>query len=192
MSDALQIEQNGDRRIAVIDLADELYIRKQTIFKVLKRLGIESRQRRESRRGNQLIATITLVEAAAIRNALRRIETSLADAADLTETSSVFISEELGVFYLIRLEPDHDPNRFKVGFTRELEGRLRKHRCSAPFAQLIKNWSCRRTWERAVIDCITQGCDQLHTEVFRATSISDVVSRADSFFALMPAINQPR
>ena len=190
MSNALQIEPSSEQRVAVIDLADELQTRKQTIFKVLKRLGIQPRQRRESSRGNQLIATVTLAEAAAIRNALRRTGTSLADATDVSDASPVFIAEEVGVFYVIQLEPDHDPSRFKVGFTAELEGRLRKHRCSAPFAQPIKSWPCRRTWERAAIDCITQECEQLHTEVFRAASITDVVSRADSFFALMPALKQ--
>ena len=190
MSNVLKIEPNSDQRIAVIDLADELQTRKQSLFKVIKRLGIEPRQRRESSRRNQQIATITVAEAIAIRNAFRRAGTSLTDAADVSDESPVFISEETGVFYLIQLEPDHDPCRFKVGFTGELEGRLRKHRCSAPFAQPIKSWPCRRTWERAAIDCVTQGCEQLHTEVFRAISIADVVNRADSFFALMPAINQ--
>jgi hypothetical protein len=44
------------------------------------------------------------------------------------------------VFYLIQLERDYDPGRFKVGFTTELEGRLQKHRCSARFAQCLKSW----------------------------------------------------
>jgi hypothetical protein len=190
MSNALQIEPNSEQRIAVIDLADELQTRKQTLFKVLKRLGIETRQRRESSRRNQQIATITVAEAIEIRNELRRSGTSLADAADVSDASPVFIAEEAGVFYLIRLEPDQDPCRFKVGFTGELEGRLRKHRCSAPFARPIKSWPCRRTWERAAIDCVTQGCEQLHTEVFRAISIADVVNRADRSFVLMPVSNK--
>jgi hypothetical protein len=86
------------------------------------------------------------------------------------------------------LEPDLDPHRFKVGFTTDLDDRIRKHRCSAPFVRIEKAWPCRRAWERAAIDCATEGCEQLHTEVFRAKKVADVVARADRFFALMPSL----
>jgi len=91
---------------------------------------------------------------------------------------------------LVQLEPQHDEGRFKVGFTTELEGRLRKHRTSALFARCEKGWPCRRAWERAAIDCVTNGCEQLHTEVFRAVSLADVVRRADEFFSIMPTVGR--
>jgi hypothetical protein len=78
--------------------------------------------------------------------------------------------------------------RIKVGFTTDLDGRLRKHRCSAPFAICAKSWPCRPTWERAAIDCVTIGLDQLHTEVFRAGSVADVCGRGDAFFNVMPRL----
>jgi phage antirepressor YoqD-like protein len=40
-------------RIAIVDLADDLQVRKQRIFKILRRLGIRPTQRRDARRGNQ-------------------------------------------------------------------------------------------------------------------------------------------
>jgi hypothetical protein len=89
---------------------------------------------------------------------------------------------------LIRLEPNHDPGRFKVGFTTELDGRLQKHRCSAPFAEYMKTWPCRRVWERAAIDSATDSCEKLHTEVFRAASMDSVTARADTFFSVMPSL----
>jgi hypothetical protein len=46
-----------------------------------------------------------------------------------------YVLDEASLFYLLQLEPEHDQGRSKVGFTTELEGRLRKHRCSAPFAK---------------------------------------------------------
>ena len=60
----------------------------------------------------------------------------------------------------------------------------------APFAQYIATWSCRRVWERAAIDCVTNACEQLHTEVFRATSLEQITTRAKSFFAMMPNLEQ--
>ena len=35
---------------------------------------------------------------------------------------------------------------------------------------------------------MTNGCEQLHTEVFRAESLEHVVKRAQSFFSLMPCL----
>ena len=45
-----------------------------------------------------------------------------------------------------------------------------------------------RIWERAALDCVTNGCEQLHTEVFRAESLEQVSSRAQSFFSIMPSL----
>jgi len=209
-----------EERIAIIDLADELQVRKQRIFKVPKRLGIQSTQRRESSRGNQNVATVTLSEAAAIREELSRSSDSKQKTeGSSSEAASILYADDIGVFYLqrfhdecsgvkgrqywatmllilntraetavIQLEPNYDPSRFKVGFTTEIDGRLRKHRCSAPFAQCLKTWPCRRTWERAAIDCVTDGCEQLHTEVFRAVSLENVAARAEAFFSVMPAL----
>jgi hypothetical protein len=100
-------------------------------------------------------------------------------------------SPDVGYFYLIQLEPEYDPFRFKVGFTTDLTGRLRHHRCSAPFAEYLKNWPCRRTWERAAIDCTTVNTEQLHTEVFRCASLEAVLARAEQFFATMPTLGSP-
>lgn len=92
------------------------------------------------------------------------------------------------MFYLVQLEPEHDPGRIKVGFTTDIDGRLRKHRCSAPFAQCLKTWPCQRIWERTVIDCVTTGLEKLHTEVFRTQSIESVIAKAEQFFAIMPRV----
>jgi hypothetical protein len=91
---------------------------------------------------------------------------------------------------MIELEPEHDPGCFKVGFTMDLDGRLQKHRCSAPYAKYIRTWLCKRVWERAAIDCATNGCVQLHTEVFRTASLAQVGSRVQSFFAVRPTLTE--
>jgi hypothetical protein len=171
-------------RIAIVDLADELQVRKQRLFKVLKRLGITATQRRDSGRRGQNVAVINATDAAAIRTELGR----LAPVGPQDGTTVPVFLDDVGFFYLIRLEPNHDPGRFKVGFTTELDGRLQKHRCSAPFAEYMKTWPCRRVWERAAIDCATDGCEKLHTEVFRTTALDKVATRADTFFSVMPSL----
>jgi hypothetical protein len=185
-SDAISL-LSPDDGIAVVELADELQIRKQTIFKVMRRLGIQAVKRRESDRRGQLISVIRRDEADVIRNELRRITSAINDGTSGVSYARYF-SEDSGVFYVVQLEPVHDPGRLKVGFTTDIDGRLRHHRCSAPFAQCIGTWPCRRTWERAAIDCATIGAEQIHTEVFRVDSVQIVIDRANKFFSMMPAV----
>jgi len=181
----------ADERVAIVDLADELQIRKQTSFKIVKRLKIQTQDRRESSRGNQKVATVTRTEAKAITNELR--PSRLSDSVGINapdNSAGDFLNDEIGSYYLIQLEPEHDPKRFKVGFTTELQGRLRKHLCSAPFAKYVKHWPCRRGWERTATDCITDKCERLREEVYRASSLDDVIGVAEQFFALMPDLSQ--
>ncbi|HSB10105.1 MAG TPA: hypothetical protein VLM38_11520 [Blastocatellia bacterium] len=183
MTDALTQE-----RVAIVDLADDLQVRKQRIFKVVRRLGIRPTQRREPGRGNQNVATVTANEASAIRaEIVKSSDTPGADGGLALGGPAVYYSDDVGFFYLIQLEPLHDSGRFKAGFTTDLEGRLRKHRCAAPFAQYVCSFPAKRVWERAAIDCVTNGCEQLHTEVFRAESLERVANRARSFFSMMPS-----
>jgi hypothetical protein len=179
-----------EERIAIVDLADDLQVRKQRLFKVLKRLGIRPTLRRGSAKHGQNVATVTSAEAATIRQALARSDRDgrRPARAGRDNLHPYDVGDELGVFYLVQLEPQHDQGRFKLGFTTELDGRLRKHRTAAPFAHCEKSWPCRRAWERTAIDCVTAGCERLHTEVFRTTSLADVVRRADEFFAIMPKV----
>ncbi len=177
-----------EERIAIVDLADDLQVRKQRIFKILPRLGIRPTQRREASRGNQNVATVSQAEAAAIRSEIERSSESASGSNARSGTLAASSSDDVGFFYLIQLEPEHDTGRFKVGFTMDLDGRLQKHRCSAPFARYVASWPCRRVWERAAIDCVTTGCDQLHTEVFRAASMEQVSARAQAFFTMMPGL----
>jgi hypothetical protein len=166
------------------ELADELGIYKQTVFKIAKQLGIQPIKRRDPARGNQLIALMTEADAATIRDGYaQRRRRGVQENSEMPE----FAPDE-GWFYLIQLEPEHDPGRFKAGFTTDLDGRLRHHRCSAPFSAYLKTWPCKRLWERAAIDCLTAGTEQLHTEVFRAASLQHVLDTGDRLFAVMPPV----
>lgn len=182
-------DSSTQERIAIVDLADDLEVRKQRIFKVLRRLGIRPTQRREPSRGNQNVATVTASEASAIRAEI--VKSSVTPGVDNNLPlggPAIYYSDDVGFFYLIQLEPGHDPGRFKVGFTTDLEGRLQKHRCAAPFAQYLCSFPSKRVWERAAIDCVTNECERLHTEVFRAERLEEVASRVQSFFSMMPSL----
>jgi hypothetical protein len=168
--------------ISVLDLSRQLGKRKQTVFKILKRLGIETRKQRSSKAPRQLIAYVTLEESRRVADEMR------ATAAPDHEPRADALLDEQGVFYLLLLEPDNDPGRFKVGFAESLPERIRSLKCSAPFLRIVKSWPCKKLWERTAIDCVTAGCERLHTEVFRAAEIDQVTRRCEGFFGLMPSL----
>ena len=76
----------------------------------------------------------------------------------------------------------------RIGFASNLPERLRAHRCSAPFATVVATWPCLLLWEKTAIDCVTQKCERIHTEVYRTGDIPQVKNRGDQFFALMPDV----
>jgi hypothetical protein len=174
----------GDNVISVIDAARQLGLRKQTTFKILKRLGIATVKQQATERGQkgQLIAYIRGEDFAALK---LEVESRTPDQVVNGETDNVL---ELGMLYLIQLEPDHDAGRFKLGFTASMAERLRHLRCSAPFAVVVKTWPCKQLWERTAIDCATWDCERLHTEVFRTSDLGTVAAKCDAFFAVMPSV----
>lgn len=176
----------SDALVSVIDAASQLGMLKQTVFKILKRLGIEAVKHRDPERRNAPTSFITSEQ-------LKRVveECATSDGGDVTTAFDdvAVVWGDMGYFYVVQLEPEHDPGRFKLGFTVAVAERLRTHRCAAPFAEVLQTWPCRRVWERAAIDCASAGCEQLHTEVFRGESIEAVIERAEEFFALMPRID---
>lgn len=180
--------QTHDRRPNLRDrCCTVLGYAKQAVFKVLARLGIETFKERSANHNGQAIAYISfddfqlLQVAIASRQGCANTDTDLdADPLEL----------DFGVFYLIQLEPEHDPGRFKVGFATNINERLRSHKCSAPFAIVLKTWPCKRLWERTAIDCSTGDCDQLHTEVFRTSDLASVIAKCDGFFSIMPTLKR--
>jgi hypothetical protein len=166
--------------ISVIEIARTHGTHKAQVFKILKRLGIESRKlRSEDTRGQSASFIFHADYERLKRECEPRGGKSLPDD---TETNWV------GYLYVVQLEPDLDPERFKIGFASSVEDRLRKHRAAAPFAKPLFEWPCKLLWENTAIDSITRGCERLHTEVFRAGDLAAVGERGDEFFAILPTL----
>ena len=153
---------------------------KAHVHRITKRLGIHIEQPKADGTRGQKASHISVQDYEAHRQHF-----------DVASTNSVNAeSPELpnAVFYVILLEPERDPGRFKVGFSTDVAERLRSHKTSAPYSEVVKTWPCKLLWEKTAIDCIADGCERLAPEVFRADHIQDVICRADRFFALMPAL----
>ena len=170
-----------EKKISVIHAAQELGLRKQSLFKILKRLKIEVTREKSENHAGQSISYISEKDLKLVSDQVKYN----ANFQNENKPENGFTSK--GVFYLIQLEPDHDPGRFKLGFATAIQDRLRQHRCAAPFAKVIATWPCHILWEKTAIDSITQGCEKIHTEVFRTIDISEIENRCNRFFEMMPS-----
>ena len=165
--------------IAVSEVASALGKRKQSIFKIIKRLGIEKRFEKSDAAGGQKIAYISGGDFEIVKEHVQ--------SSGKTSSIPFLDSASGGVFYLIRLEPEHDPTRFKLGFTSNIDERLRSHRTVAPYSKVIKTWPCKPLWEKTAIESIARGCEKVHTEVFRG-EVEVILDRCEQFFMLMPPL----
>ncbi len=163
----------------VREIAHDLGRSKGYIHRVVARLGIEVVKQKSERTRGQIAHYIRAEDYPKI---LRDLTPSSNEESDHDAVQGT------GSFYVISLEPELDPGRIKLGFGADVKERLRRHKTSAPFARVIKTWPCRGLWEKTAIDCVSQGCERLHTEVFRAQDIGEVLRRGDSFFGLMPEL----
>lgn len=154
---------------------------KGAIFKIINRFKIEViKQVGEDSRG-QITAFVSDDDAKIIDSYImdRKSQGNVGDEMDDIDLDNI------GNFYLLQLEPIHDPNRFKVGFAMDVNERLIKHKCAAPYSKVVKSWRCKLLWEKTAIDCVTIGCEKLHTEVFRSINgIDAILIRCDQFFSL--------
>lgn len=172
---------HSDDDISVEDAARAVGTTKHGLFKVLKRLSISTFKRKSAEHRGQAISFISHADFEFLAN------NYTPQSAGGDAKSSTGVATDDGWFYLIQLEPDCDPGRFKLGFAVNLDERLRHHRCAAPYSTILDSWPCLSLWEKTAIDCASQGCEQIHTEVFRTDDIERVRQRCKDFFDLMPA-----
>lgn len=168
--------------ISVKDIAKIHDKRSSSVHRLVKKLKFNVvKERTESSRG-QRSSHITENDYEILK--LHLDETRISTSSITSQTTP----GSYGEFYLVLLEPILDSGRFKVGYTKNIDERMRSHLTAAPLAKVMKTWPCKLVWERTAIECISQGCEQLYTEVFRAENIDEVVERAEQFFSLMPQL----
>jgi len=163
------------------ELASELGLDRSNMRKYVLKKGINFLMARDPV-SRQTAMAFTAEEAEKIRS-FRSVE-------GFNKTDSpVILNGEIGVFYIIRLVPELDSHRIKLGFSNDMTTRLASHRTSSPTAELIKFWDCKRSWERAAMDSATRcGCRLIANEVFQCDSEDETLARLEDFFSLMPKV----
>ncbi len=168
-----------DEFVSLKQLASELGMDRSHARRYVLKLGITPHKRRTQDSGSQLTLALTQEEADLVR--ARRREQGFQDTSKPAETG-------VGVFYVIQLVPELDPNRIKLGFADDVTSRLSQHRTAAPTAKLVKSWPCKRTWETTVMDALTAvGCRLILNEVFECGDVGQLIAKGDALFAVLPS-----
>lgn len=168
--------------VTVKELAQEFRLDRSNVRKYILAQGFDFIKTRTPESKGQLTLALTLTDAEAIRE--------LRENQGFVTTGKVVIDNGIGWFYLIQLIPDIAPQRVKLGFAGNVEGRLASHRTSAPTVKLIKAWPCKKVWERAIIDSMTRmDCQLVAGEVFDCADLLGLIQRCDDLFELFPTLS---
>lgn len=167
-----------DELISVAEAAKALGRNKQSLFKLINRLKIEKLFIKSEDARGQTAAFISIDDFDILKDHVEGAS-STSELQDSDGSTS-------GYFYIIQLEPELDPRRLKLGFAASVDGRIRKHRTSAPFSKVLASWPCKLLWEKTVIDCLTESSEKVYTEVFRVHDVDETIQKATAFFKLMP------
>lgn len=117
-------------QISIVEIAATHGTIRQTVHKLAQRLGIEASKVKSANSRGQRISYVSWAD-------YERMKPHLAGGTiDGRERDD----PHGALFYLIALEPEFDPGRFKVGFTSAIAERVRHHKTSAPLAEVVRTW----------------------------------------------------
>ena len=161
-------------------LAEDLGMDRSHLRKYVLRLGIEPLRVRTHESRNQETLALTL--------GAERVRIERANAGFGSQRSVVAESGNLGVFYVVILDPEVRANRVKFGFTNNLDSRMSTYRTINPDSTVAGYWGCNRNWEAAAIAALAnvEACNLVAGEVYDCGDVEEVVRRGDKFFSMMP------
>ena len=163
---------------SIKELAYQLGMDRSHARRYILKLGYTFHKRRTPDSGGQLTLCVSTPEA----------EEILALRADQGFTASTVVAlPSVGIFYVIQLVPELDPNRVKLGFAESIDQRLTQHRTAAPTARVLRAWPCKRVWEPTAMDSLTRtDCRLILNEVFECDDLEALMERGNAFFGLLP------
>lgn len=168
--------------VSLKELADEMAIDRSVLRKYVLKMGLQPHRRRTSASAWQPTLCLLPEEADAVR---------LQRQTDGFSAEQKPVRTEEGHFYVIRLVPELDHRRVKLGFAESVQERLAQHRTAAPTAELVRAWPCRRSWERTIMDAMTaRDCTLIRNEVFECHDVEALIVRGDRLFEMMPVPGQ--
>lgn len=161
------------------ELADQIGVGIDTVRRTVRRLDLTVRKEKTPTSKGATVHCLSIDDA---NQLISHFENR--DKPD--SNADVSALGRFGYFYIIQLVPEAMPNRVKIGYTDNLETRLREHCTAAPTAKYLGHWRCKRSWDQAAMDSITRdGCLLVMNEVYEG-EIEGFLSKAEAFFSIMP------
>lgn len=168
--------------ITLKDLSVELGMDRSNLRKYALSLGLAPIKVRTAKSHNQAILALVIKDAELLCQS--RDDLGYSKVAPISDNGN-------GFFYVIRLVPDLDPCRVKLGFASDVKRRLSAHKTAAPTAELVKCWPCKRVWEIAAMDSLTRaGCELIAGEVYTCEDVDGLARRGNEFFEVMPCLEK--
>jgi hypothetical protein len=166
--------------ISLRKLGEMLGINSSQTRKYILKLGYNPPQARTPDSRGKLTYVFTREEAESI------IKTRSEQGFITAETRGVpLVTQDFGMFYLIQIIPEFNPNRLKFGFAADVQQRLAEHRTSAPTASILKTWPCKRSWESTITDCLASyGCELILNEVYECKDLQKLLEMANQLFSI--------
>ena len=162
--------------ITLKQLSEEFGVDRSNLRKYIINLGFTPIKVR-SKNNHQLVSALNISEAESVREK-RKEEGYLRNQT---------IQNGDGYFYIIQPIPEFAPQRIKLGFTTNINGRISTYKTISPNAKLIKAYNCKPTWELAAIASITKNnCELILNEVYETNNLEELIKNADTFFEIMP------
>jgi len=154
----------------VTELSKIVAMDKPNLYRLLKRLDINPKKKRVIEAGNQLVKVLNEKEVDKVKE----------------HRHTYPVDNKKSVFYCIQIHPDIAPKRIKLGFTDNLNLRIRSFKTICPHLKLLKTWDCKQKWEPAIhAAAMREGDKFVSSEVFDVVSIKDVINRIDKICVLL-------
>ena len=183
-----------DDVMTIHDLADEFGVSRDRAVKIVRRLEgdleINRLPARAARSGQKIIAykrsdgrniVVAHQERLSKKDARRKAkEMRKIDRERIPRPRPPGSKTEL--WYLIQMSPTDD--QFKIGWTSDIEERVRSYKTANPRLHVMKKWACNRERDNAAMKHLFQfdAIERIGKEVFRTKDINRVITRLDDFF----------
>jgi len=162
--------------ISIGKCAEIIGIDKSNLSKMIKRekFGqIELKSIRDPNKQNQPVHHITQKDF----NRIKQIRSDLGFDTGLPINKK---KGRVGYFYVVQTNPKHIPNRYKFGFTNDLNNRISAYKTVCPNAKLIKKWESESILEPVLLRMISKYGRRVGIELYEVRHIKKLISQFNS------------
>lgn len=150
-------------------VAEEVGLSKSNLLKLLKKLNYKTIKQRTLESGNQLCCFLD------------------ADTySKVLEYRSEFTKgiQHKSIVYIVRPDKEKRPDRIKVGFSKDFDGRLKTYKTICPDIEVLRIYELDKEMEMAFLNVATKNGKRVGVEVFDI-QVEDFLSKCDSLYDVL-------